>query len=297
MSNKPKLIVILGPNASGKSSLAVELAKKFNGEVISADSRQVYKGMDIGTGKITRKEMQGVPHHLLDIASPKKRFTVAQYQKKANDVIKKIYKKEKIPIICGGTGFYIQSVVDGITIPEVKPDWKFRNLLEKKSTEQLFGILKDLDSKRAINIDKHNRRRLIRAIEIVVKTKKKIPLLKKEKRFNVLAIGVKRDKLCLQKRIEQRLEKRLKQGMIKEVKQLKQSGLSWKRIEEFGLEYKFIAYYLQNKIEYNEMIKLLQKAIEHYAKRQMTWFKRNKQIYWVENKKTAEMLIEKFLNN
>jgi len=260
---KNKLVVILGPNASGKSSLAVELAKKFNGEVISADSRQVYKGMDIGTGKITKKEMQGIPHYLLDVASPKRRFTVAQYQKQANDAIKKIYKKEKLPIICGGTGFYIQSIVDGIIIPEVKPDWKFRNLLEKKPTEQLFQMLQYLDSKRAKNIDEHNRRRLVRAIEIIVKTKKSS----------------------------------LKQGMVKEVEELKQSGLSWKRIEEFGLEYKFIAYYLQNKMEHNEMIKRLQKATENYAKRQMTWFKQDKRIYWIEDKKTAKQLAEKFLKN
>jgi len=292
-----KLVVILGPNASGKSTLAVELAKKFNGEVISADSRQVYKGMDIGTGKITKKEMQGVPHHLLDVASPKRRFTVTQYQKKANNAIKKIYGKGRLPILCGGTGFYIQSIVDGIIIPEVKPDWKFRNLLEKKPTEQLFQMLQYLDSKRATNIDKYNRRRLIRAIEIVVKTKKSIPLLKKQKKFNVLMLGIKRGELELEKRIKERLEKRFKQGMIKEVERLKRSGLSWKHIEEFGLEYKFTAYYLQNKMEYNEMVERLQKATENYAKRQMTWFKRDKSIYWLKDKKTAEQLTEKFLKN
>ncbi|MEA3452993.1 MAG: tRNA (adenosine(37)-N6)-dimethylallyltransferase MiaA [Patescibacteria group bacterium] len=290
-----KLVVILGPNASGKSSLAVYLAKEFNGEVISADSRQVYKGMDIGSGKIMTKEMQSIPHHLLDVASPKRRFTVTQYQKKANNAIKQIYKNGNLPIICGGTGFYIQSVVDGIIIPKVKPDWKFRNLLEKKSTDQLVQMLKYLDSKRAKNIDKHNRRRLIRAIEIVVKTKKSVPVLKKDKKFNTLILGVRRDKLVLQKRIKERLEKRLKQGMIKEVVQLKKTGLSWKRIEEFGLEYKFIAYYLQDKMKYDEMIERLQKAIENYAKRQMTWFKRDKQIHWIENKKTAKKLVKKFL--
>jgi len=289
-----KLIVILGPNASGKSALAVELAKKFNGEIISADSRQVYKGMDIGTGKITKSEMQGIPHYLLDVSSPKRRFSVAQYQKKANDTIKKIYKKRKIPIICGGTGFYIQSVIDGIIIPEVKPDWKFRNLLEKKSSEQLFQMLKYLDSRRAENIDKHNKRRLVRAIEIIVKTKKHIPILQKKEKFDLLILGITRDKMELQKRIKERLEKWLKQGIIEEVKRLKKSGLSWKRIEEFGLEYKFIAYQLQNKMEYNEMVERLQKAIENYAKRQMTWFKRDKRIYWLKDKKTAKMLIKKF---
>ncbi|MBU4078319.1 tRNA (adenosine(37)-N6)-dimethylallyltransferase MiaA, partial [Patescibacteria group bacterium] len=168
---KPKIIVVVGPTASGKSDLAVEIAKKYNGEVVSADSRQVYKGMDIGTGKITQKEMQGIKHYLLDVASPKTRFTVAQYQKKANQAIGEIIKKEKLPILCGGTGFYIQSIVDNIAIPKVKPDLKLRKNLEKQSAEELFEQLKKLDSERAKNIDKYNKRRLIRAIEIVLKTK------------------------------------------------------------------------------------------------------------------------------
>ncbi len=290
-----KLIVILGPTSSGKSALAVELAKKFNGQVVSADSRQVYKGMDIGTGKITKKEMQGIPHHLLDVASPKRRFTVAQYQEKANKAIKNIQKKGKVPILCGGTGFYIQSVVDGIIIPEVKPDWKFRNMLEKKSTEQLFQMLQELDIKRANNIDKHNKRRLIRAIEIVVKTKKSIPKLQTKKKFDVLILGIKKEKTELRQRIAKRLEKRLKQGMVKEVKQLRKSGLSWNRLEEFGLEYKFIAYYLQNKIDYKEMVDCIQKTSKNLAKRQMTWFKRDKRICWVKNKGEAEKLLKKLL--
>lgn len=290
-----KLIVILGPNASGKSRLAVALAKKFNGEVLSVDSRQVYKGMDIGTGKITKEEMQGIPHYLLDIASPKKRFTVTQYQKKAEQAIEKIQKKNKLPILCGGTGFYIQAVVDGIIVPAVKPDWKFRSLLEKKPTEQLFRMLQYLDLKRAANIDKNNKRRLVRAIEIVVKTKKNVPLLRKKKKFSVLMLGVRKDKEQLRTRIKKRLEKRLEQGMVEEVKRLRKSGLSWKRLEDFGLEYKFIAYYLQEKMDYNEMKKRLQKAIENYAKRQTTWFKRDKKIIWLKNKKTAEKLIKKFL--
>jgi len=278
-----------------KSDLAVELAKKFNGEVVSADSRQVYKGMDIGTGKITKKEMQEIPHYLLDVASPKRRFTVAQYQEKANKAIKKIYKKGNVPILCGGTGFYIQSIVDGIIIPEVKPDWKFRKLLEKKPAEQLFQMLQELDIKRANNIDKHNKRRLLRAIEIVVKTKKSIPELQTKKKFDVLILGIKKEKAELRQRIAERLQKRLKQGMVKEVKQLRKSGLSWNRLEEFGLEYRFIAYYLQNKIDYDEMVDCIQKTSENLAKRQMTWFKRDKRIHWLNNKKTAQYLAEKFL--
>ncbi|MCX6738293.1 MAG: tRNA (adenosine(37)-N6)-dimethylallyltransferase MiaA [Candidatus Parcubacteria bacterium] len=293
--NINKILVIVGPTSSGKSDLAVQLAKKFNGEIISADSRQVYKGMNIGTGKITKKEMLGIPHHLLDVASPKKRFTVTQYVKKAEKVIKEIQKKGKLPIICGGTGFYIQALIDGITIPEVKPDWILRKKLEKKTAEQLFSKLKKLDPQRAKNIDKNNKRRLIRAIEIVLKTKKPIPLLKKWKKYNVLILGIKTEKTELDKKIKNRLLKRLDQGMINEVKKIRKSGLSWKRIEEFGLEYRMVAFYLQNKINYEEMIEKLGKEIQQYSKRQMTWFKKDKRIVWVENKKTAELLIKKFI--
>ncbi len=290
-----KLLVIVGPNASGKSDLAVKLAKKFNGEVVSADSRQVYKGMDVGTGKITKEKMQGIPHHLLDVASPKRRFSVAQFQKKAIETIKKIQKKGKLPILCGGTGFYIQSVVDGIVIPKVKPDWALRKKLEKKSCEQLYQQLKKLDPQRAKTIDKKNKRRLIRAIEIVLKTKKRIPPLKKKVMFDALIIGIKRDKEELKKRIRKRLLKRLKEGMIEEVKSLHESGVSWKRLEELGLEYRYIAFYLQGKLNYKEMATQLQKAIENYAKRQMTWFKKDKRILWVTTYKEAEKLVKKFL--
>ena len=163
---KQKIIVILGPTASGKSGLAVKLAKKIDGEIISADSRQVYKGMDIGTGKIIKKEMFGIPHYLLDIKNPKKQFTVMEFKKLAEKKIAEILKKKKIPIICGGTGFYINSVVDDIDFPEIKPDKKLRKELEKKPTEELFKILKKLNPTRAKNIDSKNKRRLIRAIEI-----------------------------------------------------------------------------------------------------------------------------------
>ena len=304
-----KLITVLGPTASGKSGLAVRLAKKINGEVISADSRQVYREMDIGTGKITKREMQGIPHHLLDVASPKKRFSVAQYQKLAFHAIEKIRKKGKIPILCGGTGFYIQAVVDGISIPEVKPDWKLRKKLEKKSNEELFKILKKLDSNRAKNIDKNNPRRLIRAIEIVKKTKKPIPAIKSYPQFDVLLIGIKKSQKELEKLIAKRLQKRLKAGMMAEIKKLKKQGISWKRLEEFGLEYRWIAKYLRlslqwrlslKKLKYQEMTKKLQKDIEHFAKRQMTWFKKmgkNHKIHWIRNQKDAERLIKNFLKN
>jgi len=305
---KPKIIVIVGPTASRKSALAVKLAlrlssgqakKKFgiNGaEIISADSRQVYKGMDIGTGKITKKEMAGIPHYLLDVANPKKQFTVVQYKKLAEKEIKKIHNRKKIPIICGGTGFYIQAITDNLAISEIKPDAILRIALEKKTTKKLFSQLKKLDSRRAKNIDKNNRRRLIRALEIVIKSGKKVPELKSAPKYEVLFIGVKRGARELKELIKTRLLKRLKQGMVKEIINLKKSGLSWKRLEDFGLEYRYIAYYLQNKLSHNEMVKKLQKETEHYAKRQMTWFNRDKKIRWIANSKQAVKLIKEFLN-
>jgi tRNA dimethylallyltransferase len=288
-----KLIVILGPTASGKSDLGVRLAKKFKGEIISADSRQVYKGLDVGSGKITKKEMMGIPHHLLDIANPKRRFTVAQYQKLAFIKIQQIQQRDRIPFLVGGTGFYIQSIVDGIVIPEVKPDWKLRKKLEKKSVAELFLMLKKLDSVRANNIDSKNPRRLVRALEIVLTTKKPASPLKINNKLEVLQIAIKKSPDELKKVIQKRLSKKVKE-MIAEVKKLHKDGLSWKRFEELGLEYRFTAQYLQNKISHQEMLGRIQKESEHFAKRQMTWFKRDKKIHWTSNYKEAESLIKKF---
>lgn len=291
------LVVVVGPTGSGKSKLAVEIAKRFNGEVVSADSRQVYRGLDIGTDKITKQEMQGIPHYLLDVASPKRKFTVAQYQKKAHQAIESILKRGKLPILCGGTGFYIQAVVDNIVIPKVRPDWQLRKRLEQKTSQQLFEKLKKLDPKRAQTIERKNKRRLIRAIEIVLKTKKPVPKLKKEQPYNVLMLGLKTDKNELKEQIKKRFHRWLKQGLIDEVRNLKKSGLSWERIEEFGLEYSPIAKYLQNQLSYRDMVELSIKAIEQYAKRQMTWFKKDKRIIWLENKKSALELTDKFLKD
>jgi len=295
---KNKLIVILGPTASGKTDLAIKLAKKYNGEVVSADSRQVYKGLDIGSGKITEKEMCGVPHWLLDVANPKARFTVSQYQKLALKAIKNIQKKNKLPILVGGTGFYIQSIVDGIIIPEVKPDWKLRKKLEKLSNEELFKKLKKLDPKRAESIDRQNPRRLIRALEIVLTTGTEVPALSRAEgqKFDVLQIGIKKSPEELKKYIQKRLLKRLrKNALINEVKKLRKSGLSFKRLEEFGLEYRFVAQYLQNKTSWQKMIDKIQKESEHFAKRQMTWFKRDKRIIWIKNYAEAVKLLDKFV--
>lgn len=292
---KLKLIIILGPTASGKSDLAVSIAKRFNGEIISVDSRQVYRGMDVGTGKITQKEMRGIPHYLLDVASPKRRFTVAQYKKLAQKTIKKILAKGKVPIICGGTGFYVQAVAENLEIPAVKPDLKLRARLEKKSAQELFGQLKKLDPNRARNIDRFNRRRLIRALEIIKKTGKPIPEIKASSPYDILYLGIEKTPAELKKLIVARLQKRLKQGMIEEVKKLRAQGLSWQKLDDFGLEYRWIAKYLKKQISREVMILRLQKEIEHYAKRQMTWFKRNKLIRWVGNKTEVQRAVINFL--
>jgi tRNA dimethylallyltransferase len=293
MKNK-KLIVILGPTASGKTDLSIKLAKKFNGEIISADSRQVYKGMDIGTGKITKKEMQGIPHYLLDVASPNRKFSVAQYQKLALKSIDKISKKNKIPFLVGGSPFYIYSLLELWKFPKLSPDWSLRKRLEKESCEELSETLKKLDIERFKNIDKKNKRRLIRAIEIAKKLGK-VPVLKKEVKFDSLIIGIRKSRQEISKLIEKRLDKRLEKGMIQEVKKLREEKISWKRLEGFGLEYKWIALYLQKKIDRSKMIYSLQKDIEHFAKRQMTWFKKDKNIKWITSYEKAKNLLRDFL--
>jgi|SRR3989338_1013042 len=290
-----KIIVILGTTASGKSALAVKLAKKFNGEVISADSRQVYKGLNIGTGKITRKEMGGVPHYCLDVVSPKKIFTVADFKKCAEKAIEKIFAKNKTPIIVGGTGLYIQAIVDNIVLPEVKPNWKLRKELEKKTTEEMFNMLKKLDPERAKNIDAKNPRRLIRAIEIAEKLGKTPKLMSMSRRdLDIRQIGIKLPDEILKKNIEKRINKMLKSGLIAETKKLRKSGLSWKRLYGLGFEYKYPALFLQNKISKDEMLSKMLIENWQYAKRQMTWFKKDKRIKWNKNYKEFGKLIKKF---
>jgi len=285
---KSKIIVILGQTATGKSDLAVKIAKKVNGEVISADSRQVYKGLNLGTGKITKKEMHGIPHYLLDVASAKNKFTVVNYKKLTDKKIKEIITRGKVPIICGGTGFYIDAVVKNIIFPEVLPNEKLRKILNKKTTEELFKMLKKLDTRRAKNIDPKNRVRLIRAIEIAKKLGR-VPKTKHQKPiYQFLKIGLYMPLNLLKEKINKRLLSRIKSGMIKEIQNLHKKGLSWKRMEELGLEYRYVALYLQNKITKQEMLEKLNSEIFKYAKRQMTYFKRDPEIKWFDaSKKVA----------
>lgn len=294
----PKLIVILGPTSSGKSDLAIKLARKFKGEIISADSRQVYKGMDLGTGKITKAEQKLVPHYLLDVASPKKQYTISDFKQDTKSAIAQIVSKEKLPFLVGGSPFYIYATIDDLQIPEVAPNRELRNKLHNKSTMQLFAMLKKLDPKRAKTIDRHNPRRLIRAIEIVKATGKPVPEHHRLIRANmpILILGLKKDLPKLYKLIDQRLEKRLKQGLVAEVKKLLKQKVGHKRLQELGLEYRFVSLYLQGHLTYVQMVQQLKSAIHKFAKRQMTWFKTDSRIKWVTNQKQAVQLVKDFLN-
>lgn len=314
--DSPKILVIVGPTATGKSDLAVHLARTlhptYKGEVVSADSRQIYQGLDIGTGKITVKEMRGIPHYMIDVVSPFRsttsarsgqKYTVAHYQKDATRVLEKILSKQRsdmtnpLPIVCGGTGFYIQALIDGTVLPEVPPNLALRKKLASKSADELFSILKERDPARAATIDPRNSHRLIRALEIV-EAIGKVPQIQKSvvatSAYNTLFIGVTRSPDMLRKRIDTRLTSRLKAGMLAEAKRLHARGLSWKRMEELGLEYRYMAIHLRGTISHEEMVQKLRTEIWRYAKRQMTWFRRDKRIHWFDlGEKSAIKKIEK----
>ncbi|MBI4135906.1 tRNA (adenosine(37)-N6)-dimethylallyltransferase MiaA [Candidatus Uhrbacteria bacterium] len=306
-----KLIVIVGPTSSGKTKLAVYLAQKFGGEIVSADSRQVYKGMDIGTGKELRVYGR-VRYHLIDVVSPKNTFTLAQYQKRAYRVIEDILRRGKLPILVGGTGLYVQAVVDGYILPEAPPNHKLRARLAKFTFTQLHAKLKKLDPATYRVIDKNNRRRLERAIEICLATG--VQLSKQRAKnpppYEMLMLGLEVPRAMLHKRIDKRLKARLKQGMVKEVARLHRQGVSWRRLESLGLEYRYISRYLKKlprakssrvwrdrakRETFNEMVRELSQAIKDFSRRQMTWFRREKRIVWIKNPKEAKRLLQQFL--
>jgi len=319
---KQKLIVILGPTATGKTKLAVDLARKFNGEIISADSRQVYKGMDLGTGKDLAeygpqgqnlaknrasakapkgsKRALGVRYHLIDINGPKTVFNVAKYQKLAKQAINSIQQKGELPFLVGGTGLYIDAIVKGYEFNQLKviklKVESIRKKLDKLTLDQLLSRLKKIDPVTYNKIDQKNRRRVQRALEIYYESGKTKSELDKQSApgYDMLILGVKFPLEELYRRIDKRLKERLKEGMISEVKKLHKAGVSWKRLDEFGLEYRFVSRYLRGLITKEEMEEQLRLAIHHFAKRQLTWFKRNQDIKWIKDKKEAEKLIKAF---
>lgn len=290
MPRKPKLIAIVGPTSSGKTDLSIAVARLINGEIISTDSRQIYRELNIGTGKVTKKEMHGVPHHLLNIANAKRTISVAQYQRLAKKAIQNILKKNKTPILCGGTGLYVDSILTNQSFPAVPPNTKLRKVLAKLSATELFNRLNKIDPARAKTIDAKNPHRLIRAIEIATALGS-VPLLKPaEPEYESLIIGLTLSREELQLRIHKRLMIRLRRGMVAEARNLHAKGLSWKRMEALGLDYRYLAQFLQGKIKKNEMTHRIEKENWLYAKRQMVWFKRNKNILWFSPKESKKIL-------
>lgn len=280
MEKLSKVIVVIGPTASGKSDFAVDFALKHNGEIISADSRQIYKGLDIGTGKITREEMRGIPHYMLDICELSDDFSVTEYRRLALPIVEDILARGKTPIICGGTGQYIDALIFNQDIPEVKPNKKLREDLEKETTDELVSRLATLDPDRLASIDTHNRPRLIRALEIIDSLgfvpKQGTHTLRYETKFYLM--NGSRD--LLRKRITKRLEKRLQEGMIEEVKSVLEKARSIYgeatnlMTRKFGLEYVTMAKYLEEKITLDEAKEELITSSMQYAKRQQTWNKK-----------------------
>jgi len=291
---KPKIIVLTGRTAAGKTSLSLSLANKFNAEIISADSRQVYRGMDVGTDKIklTNNRAHGIRHHLIDVASPRRTFTVAQYKKLAKKAIKQILKRGRVPMIVGGSPFYIEALIYDFDFPEVKPNKVLRNMLRNKTASQLFTMLKKLDLSRAETVDENNKVRLIRAIEIA-KTLGKIPPLSHSSPYDPLVLGLNIPEKILRQRINQRVDKRFS-AIVSEIKSLRRQKLSFKRLVSFGLEYRYISWYILGKIDKKEALEKSKIATWQFAKRQKTYFKRLP-VSWIKNQREAEGKIRKFL--
>lgn len=314
-----KIVAIIGPTASGKTGLGVKLAYEFNGEIVSADSRQVYRGMDVGTGKDLveyqiklkakgeKLKVINIPYHLIDVVDPWEEFSLAKFQKLAYKAIDNILSRNKLPIVVGGTGLYAQAIVDGYKLPLAAPDKKLRSELKKMNIKELWLKLAKLNpyfANRLSESDKKNKRRLIRYLEIASSgegEKSIFPSTNEEKRYETLILGLTWPKEILAERIYKRLIERLeKEGMIAEVERLHTQGVSWERLVSFGLEYKYIAWYLQEKLDYDQMVEQLFGAIKKFAKRQMTWFRRwerqGAKIHWIKDKKEARRLVKKFLS-
>ncbi len=285
MSAKTKVLIVVGPTSSGKSALAAELARRFHGEIISADSRQVYRGLDIGTGKVTKREMRGVRHHLLDVASPRTVFTANDFVERARRAIEDIAARGKLPIVSGGTGFYIDSLLGRVILPAVPPNLKLRARLHTKSAAKLYRMLEQRDSARALSMDtpseRNNKVRLIRALEIA-ESRESAKHIDLRNCYESLWIGIAPPLQLLEKKIAARLAARMKKGMVAEAKRLHLAGLSYKRMHTLGLEYRALASLLQGRISRAEMATQLQSAIRKYAKRQIAYWKRNKEIAWFE---------------
>ncbi len=296
-SNKPKIIAVVGPTAAGKSALGVELALGFNGEVISCDSRQVYRGLDLGSGKITREEMRGVQHHLLDVVPPTQVYTVADYVSDAKRAVNRTLERSNLPIVVGGSFLYLDSLLGRISLPPAPPNPTLRAELEVLDNRELIERLRQLDFSAAERMDANNQRRLIRAIEVATLLGHLPPPLPKPN-YEPLIIGIKIDRDTLRTNIAKRLEVRLEAGLVDEVRALIDNGITHKRLESLGLEYRYLSYYLKGEITESEMIIKLNHKIYQYAKRQETWLKRYSTISWFDYPVTLESIretVENFL--
>ena len=300
---KPKVVVIVGPTASGKTAVSIELAKKINGEIISADSMQIYKYMDIGTAKPSAEEKEGIKHYLLDVVMPDETFNVAKYKLLAEQAIEEILNKGKTPIIVGGTGLYINTLVNGIEFLEIDGDIEYRNLMIKKGYEEgadvLHKELAKVDPIAAENIDANNIRRVARALEIYKVTGKTKTQLDKESqkevKYDYRMFGMEWDRQELYNRIDLRVDLMMEIGLVEEVKSIiDKYEISSTAVQ--GLGYKEVIEYLEGNITYNEMIDKLKLETRHYAKRQLTWFRRDKRINWVKKDGAVDIIIKNLEN-
>ena len=279
MSGYPRVVAVVGTNASGKSALGVELAKRYGAEIISADSRQVFRGLDLGSGKITTKEMQGVPHHLIDVREPGEFFSMADFQRMSYAAIDGILARGHLPMIVGGTGLYVDSVLDGYLLSDTEPDLAYRAELEKLTTPELYERLVALVPD--VQVERNNRNRVMRMLERLHDGDDATP--GKQARYESLRLGVSWPRDVLARRIDERIAMRLEQGMIEEVQSLLDSGVSREFLLGLGLEYRFITQYLIGEIpDRDDMLARLAHAIRKFAKRQMTWFRRNPDIVWLD---------------
>ncbi len=286
MNPYPNILVVLGPTASGKTRLGVDLCLGLNGEIISADSRQVYRGMDIGTGK-DLDEYGEVPYHLIDIANPGHEFNLFEYQRHFLAVFEEIVRRDRLPVLVGGTGLYLDAVLRNYRLVEVPPNPELRAELAKLPPEELTTRLLRLKPEQHNTTDTIDRERLTRAIEIAEGEKKAEPeRLALFPDLNPRIFGVRWEREVLKKRIEERLRQRLEGGMIEEVADLHENGTSFEVLESYGLEYRFVAHFLQGKLNRDDLFQQLNKAIRAFAKRQMTWFRRMERhgviIHWLD---------------
>ncbi len=280
-----KLIVVPGPTASGKSALGIALAQRFHGEIVSADSRQVYRGLDIGTAKVTAEERALVPHHLLDVADVQEIYTVSQFQQRAVAAINDIAMRGLQPFLVGGSPHYIQAVVDNLDIPAVPPQPALRAELEARPLAELLAQLEELDSQSAAIIDRNNRRRVIRALEVCLTSGKPFSEQRRVAAplYRSLLLGIQWPREELYRRIDRRVDERMQLGMVQEVRTLLDNGVSHERLEALGLEYRFISRWLRGEFPSEEaMAERLKFAIHDFTRRQLTWFRKDTRIVWID---------------